>query len=180
MKAGIEGLEAEGKGELKAQLGLESGFETGDLSYRLAGGELSGKGEIQAFFGHRGEASGELGVNGEGATAKGKLAAFSGISLDSETEISIKAGERQLGKFQGGLGAGFGLGGEISGQISFRGGVFKYASKGKVAAGAGFSWGYEFEVNVAPISTGIFSWLGWLGSAAQDFLTDEDGEPIPL
>jgi hypothetical protein len=180
LKGGLDGVEAEGKGELKAQLGLEGGLETGDLSYKLAGGELSGKGEIKAFAGHKAELSGEMGLSGEGASAKGKVAAFSGISLDSETEISIKAGDRELGKFKGALGAAIGVGGELSGHISYKGGVFRYGTKGKFAAGAGFSWTYEFEVNVAPLATGVFSWLSSLGSAAHEFLTDEEGEPIPL
>lgn len=177
---GLDGIEAEGEGEIKVQLGLEGSLETGDLSYKMSGGELSGKGELKAFIGHRGELSGELGASGEGVTAKGKIAAFSGMSVEGETEITVKVGERELGTFKGSLGAAVGVGGELSGHISFKGGTLRYGSKGKMAAGAGFTWAYEFEIHVAPLSTGIFSWLGTLGAAAHEFLTDADGEPLHL
>ena len=178
LKGGLDGVS--GSGKLEAEVGFDNSLETGSLTYKVSGGELAGKGTVRGFVGVTGSAEGELSAGGQGVSAKGKMSAFAGFSTEGETEIVVKAGARQLASFKGALGVAVGGGGELSGHVRFSNGEFSFGSKGKLAAGLGFSWEYELRLEAAPIASGVWSSLSTLHGALTDFLTDEDGEPIPL
>ena len=179
LKAGAQSFE--GSGGIEAEVGFDKNKELGPFDYNVAGGQLSGKGEVKGFFGVR--VGGEAEASWSGGTdvaAKGKLSAFSGLEVEGETEITVKGSGRELAHFKGALGMTVGAGGELGGHISYKGGEFRFGSKGKVAAGLGFSWEYELHCSIAPLGSGMWSFLKSLGAAAHAFLTDEDGEPIHL
>lgn len=177
-KGSLDGVE--GSGKLEAEVGFDNALETGDLAYQVQGGELVGKGTVRGFVGAKVSAEGEVSAGSNGVAAKGKMAAFAGMSTEGETEIVVRAGARQVASFKGALGVAVGGGGELSGHIRFKGGEFAFGSKGKLAAGLGFTWEYEIRLEAAPIASGVFSWLSSLHSALTDFLTDDDGEPLLL
>jgi hypothetical protein len=166
-KGNLEGLNLEGVGEIGFQFG-KAGEKEGTLDWNWKGNGIAGVGKLEGFAGGKTEAKakGKLGYDQEKglqAGLKGKASAFLGASIESSTKVEIRLGGEKILTTAGKLGLALGVGGEYAGKIEWSGGKLTIGGKGKIAAGLGFSFGYQLEFDTVGVFSSIMGWLkSWI------------------
>jgi hypothetical protein len=166
----------EGKGEVAFEWG-DSSKVAGTLGWDMIGSHFEGGGSVNSFSGAKlgAKARGSYDRDSGGFAAKGKASAFLGESVD----VKVKVGSADVGTFKGSAGFSYGIGGELSGEITWSGGKLTLAGKGKAAVGPGLSLGYNVEINTQSLSRGFYNWLSRWGGWALEVL-DSGDEPLLL
>ena len=121
---------------------------------------------MEEFIGLKGEASAKGKVSKGKGSLKGKASAFAGMEVKGNVNVKLKVGGAELSSARGELGATFGVGGSLEGKISWDKGVIELGGKGKLAAGLGFSYGYEIKIDTNKIGETLSArllpaWLSW-------------------
>jgi hypothetical protein len=166
-KGNLEGLNLEGVGEIGFQFG-KAGEKEGGLDWNWRGSGIAGQGKLEGFAGGKTEAKakGKFGYDQEKglqAGLKGKASAFLGASIESSTKVEIRLGGEKILTTAGKVGLALGVGGEYAGKIEWSGGKLTIGGKGKLAAGLGFSFGYQLEFDTVGVFSSIMGWLkSWI------------------
>jgi hypothetical protein len=190
-KGKVEGGYGKGEGELKAKVGQEaiegagkvefllggsSEQKTGTLAYNVHGHALEGNGSLESFGGLKGglEAKGRYDRTTGDITGKAKGGAMVGVGTEGTVTIKLQKDGKELGSYQGKAGMHFGLGGEIFGEIEWKGGKLSLDTGGKVAFGLGVSYGYKLQLNTTSVMEAATSYLSSFFSWMGEGMTEED------
>lgn len=173
------GSNVEGKGKVEFVLGATSDHKTGTLGWDVAGAALEGSGELSGFAGAKAaaEASARYDLSTGDLAAAAKAGALVGIGTEGTVKVKLKAGDVDYGEAEGKLGVHFGLGGEVSGTVSWKGGVLDFSTAGKYAFGPGVSYSYKVTVNTNNLvksgSSFLSSLWSWMTTLPEG-VTEED------
>ncbi len=165
VKGSKEGFKGEAKIEIKAGRGGKKkiGFGTygSDRTNIAAGGTIGG--HVGGKVGM--EATAEYNPAKRKGQVKGKLGASLGASAEGTTQIMVRGGGMDLGKFTVSAGMMVGLGGEYSYIARWDGGELTLGSSGKASLGLGFTWGYKMKINtpgmLSKVGDKLASWGRW-------------------
>ncbi|GAB1422625.1 hypothetical protein MASR2M15_28620 [Anaerolineales bacterium] len=146
LETSSQGFDADGKASFL--LGAAHESKSGTLSYKVGQHQLAGSGQMEGKLGLSADLALKLAYTAEKMGGEGKMAAFLGAATEGKTKIMIKSGGKDLFTTEGKLGMSFGLGGELSGRISWEGGVLNFAHDGKLSMGIGYSYGYSVSIDV--------------------------------
>jgi hypothetical protein len=163
---------AEGEGKVEFVLGATGEHKTGTLTWDAAGQSIAASGQLEGFAGAKGsvEARGKYDRTTGDVTAKAKAGAMIGAGAEGTVRLKIKTGEHEIATVEGKLGMHYGVGGEIYGEVAWKGGTMTFSTGGKVAAGVGVSYGYKIELDTTAMASAAQSTLGALWT----WLTDWD------
>ena len=170
----------EGKGKIDMVFGARNERKTGTLGWGLAGAALEGSGELASFAGAKlaAEASAKYDMSTGDLAAAAKAGALVGVGTEATVKVKLKAGGVDYGETEGKLGLHFGLGGEVSGTLTWTGGVLNISTAGKYAFGPGASYSYKVTLNTNSLAkTGssllasLWSWMTTVpeGATEEDF-----------
>jgi hypothetical protein len=166
VSVGPKGAKVAGKVELTR--GQDGKLYDGAMGPALIAGDwVESASSIEGFAGLKGGGEGEAQFDSEGVGIKGKLAAFAGLEAATKTEIVLKAGRVELGRFKGGLVLAMGVGGEISGTLKWPwGGDLEVTAKLKGSIGLGGGIDVDFKLPVGTMTQWLlrtgWEWTKWL------------------
>jgi hypothetical protein len=167
----IDGMEGEGKAEFV--IGPKGERKLGTLGWDVAGAKVEADGQVEGFAGVKGgvEGKGKYNSTSGDFSGKGKLGGMVGAGSEGTVKVKVNAGGKDLGTVEGKLGIHYGIGGEVFGEIKWKGGTLSFSSGGKVVAGLGFSYSYKVEMN----TQSLVEMGGGFLAALWDWMTDTEG-----
>lgn len=129
----------------------------GEIASSYTSGEtaVSGKVTGSAGLGASAKASAKGTYDSEtgDVAASGEMSAFAGGTAETSATVAIKVSDKDLASFKGTMGITYGLGGAVSGGMSWKGGAFSWHASGKLSAGLGTSFSYKVELDTIQVAT---------------------------
>lgn len=157
-----QGLKAGGK--LEMSLGTGTKVEGGMGPAYVVGEYVNSNTSLETFLGAKGGYEYQLASTWEDLGIEGKAGAFAGSESSLKTEVVWKVGDKEAGRFKGGIGVTFGVGGEIGGTLKWPwGGDLEIKSNLKLAAGLGVAYEIDWKIPTA-------TWAGWIWGGARSML----------
>ena len=154
-----------GTGKVEMSFGSGGKIEGGMGPAYVVGKYVNSNTSLEGFVGVKGGGEFQVGTTWEDLGMEGKLGAFAGAESSLKTEVVWKIGDKEAGRFKGGLGVTFGLGGEVSGTLKWPwGGDLEIKSNLKFATGLGFAYEIDWKIPTA-------TWASWFYGGAKSLLS---------
>lgn len=165
---GVGGDGIQGTGEIEIKYAKQGKIVKDEFFWDKESGMITSKskGEISAFVGGKGKMEGEANFNplDYSASASGKASAFAGAEMEGSVNVDIMVNGVKSFSGKGTVGLTAGVGFEVGFHVGWSGGSLTAGAKGKMAAGVGFSGGYELKIDPKSILRGMYEGVkGWLG-----------------
>jgi hypothetical protein len=143
----------EGEGKVEMLLGVKHEAKSGDLGWEIEGHKLQGGGELAYMRGLMAEAAvkAKYDLTTGDLSAAAKAGAFAGVKTEGTVRVKYLAGGKDYGEAEGKVGISWGIGGELQGAITWKGGVLSMNTSGSFAAGPGLSYSYKLSLNTTNI-----------------------------